>query len=166
VTLRVQLIHGLEGSPQGAKAQYLGRHFDLVALAMDTRDFPACVAVQGAALSERAPDVLVGSSFGGAVAAALLASGEWKGPTVLLAPAVGHFGVDAKLPLGVPVIVVHGTKDELLDIEVSRALAKTGSPELVRFVEVDDAHQLSTLLESERLADIVREAFELGRGVS
>jgi len=39
---------------------------------------------------EFVPDVVVGSSFGGAVALLLVLAGEWKGPTVLLAPAWGR----------------------------------------------------------------------------
>lgn len=158
--MKVQLIHGLEGSPTGAKAQYLGRHFELSAPAMDTGDFQGAVATQAAAAREYNPDVLVGSSFGGAVALALLQRGLWRGPTLLLAPAVGHFGVEARIPDGVRVTIVHGTRDEICPIDWSRALARTGSPELVRLVEVDDEHRLALLLEGEALADLVR---DLGR---
>ena len=49
----------------------------------------ACIAVQEAAISSAVQfDVLVGSSWGGAVAASLLAVGAWTGPTVLLCPAL------------------------------------------------------------------------------
>jgi predicted esterase YcpF (UPF0227 family) len=85
--LRVHFIHGLEGSPQGAKPRFLAEHFDTVAPAMDTSDLPGAIATQEAALAASAPDVLVGSSFGGAIAVDLLARGVWRGPTVLLAPA-------------------------------------------------------------------------------
>eukprot|EP00929_Paragymnodinium_shiwhaense_P084843 TRINITY_DN45401_c0_g1_i3.p1 TRINITY_DN45401_c0_g1~~TRINITY_DN45401_c0_g1_i3.p1 ORF type:complete len:168 (+),score=16.48 TRINITY_DN45401_c0_g1_i3:66-569(+) len=37
-------------------------------------------------IEEYEPDVLVGFSFGGGVALQLLASGRWRGPTLLLAP--------------------------------------------------------------------------------
>ena len=68
--LRVQFIHGLEGSPQGAKARLLAEHFEARTPAMDTADFEACVALQASSLRDFEPDVLVGSSFGGAVAVA------------------------------------------------------------------------------------------------
>jgi hypothetical protein len=154
--LRVQLIHGLEGSPQGAKAQYLRRYFDVNAPSMDTGDFPACVAIQRAALEASPPDVLVGSSFGGGVAVALLAGGAWRGPTLLLAPAVGYLGLAPRLPEGVPVVIVHGARDALVPIEDSRVLAATGTRELVRLIEVDDEHRLTSLLEDERLASWIR----------
>lgn len=155
--LRVQLIHGLEGSPTGAKAQYLGRHFELRAPAMNTGDFRASVRAQAEALREFAPEVLVGSSFGGGVAVALLESGDWRGPTVLLAPAVGYVGVAPVLPAGVPVTIVHGTRDDVVPIEDSRALARSGTPSLVTMLEVDDEHRLSSLLDGDRLAKLVRD---------
>lgn len=48
----------------------------------------ASVDSQREALVQQAPAVVVGSSFGGAVAALLLAEGHWTGPTLLLAPAL------------------------------------------------------------------------------
>ena len=45
------------------------------------------VAVARAALRKCEPDVVVGFSWGGAIAIELARSGEWNGPTVLLAPA-------------------------------------------------------------------------------
>ena len=47
------------------------------------RMFRRSVDVQRALLAARRVDVVVGSSFGGAVALELLRSGAWKGPTVL-----------------------------------------------------------------------------------
>ena len=86
MTTRVHFIHGLEGSPGGRKARLLAHHFDAVTPAMDTSDFEACVTRHAELLSgDGRPDVLAGSSFGGAVAVALLQRGHWAGPTLLLA---------------------------------------------------------------------------------
>src|SRR4029453_6916478 len=101
--LRVQFIHGLESSPQGAKAQHLARHFTALTPAMDTHDFTASVAVQTAMLREFDPHVLVGSSYGGAIAVELLQRGVWRGPTLLLAQAALRRGQPAALPAGVTV---------------------------------------------------------------
>ncbi|HVU04435.1 MAG TPA: YqiA/YcfP family alpha/beta fold hydrolase, partial [Polyangiaceae bacterium] len=157
--LSVQFIHGLESSPTSSKAQYLDRFFDSVAPAMDTSDFEGAVRTQAAALRERPPDVLVGSSFGGAVALALLARGIYRGPTVLLAPAHRHYGVPETIPNGVSVVLVHGTRDDVVSIEGSRALARTGTPGLVELVEIDDEHRLGTILERDQLQRHVRTAF-------
>ena len=149
--VRVQFIHGLESSPQGVKAQLLARHFTARTPAMDTRDFAASVAVQAAALREFDPHVLVGSSYGGAIAVALLQRGDWRGPTLLLAQAALRRGQPVWLPEGVPIWLVHGTRDEIIDPEDSRALARSGSSGCVRLIEVDDVHSLHTTVEDGRL---------------
>jgi len=154
--LRIQFIHGLEGSPQGTKARILARHFETRTLAMDTSDFEACVAMQADVLADFRPDVLVGSSFGAAVAVALLQRGLWRGPTLLLAQAVLRRGAPVELPPGVPVWLVHGLRDELIDIEDSRRLAASGSPEWVELHEVDDDHPLRETATSGRLVELVR----------
>ena len=155
--LRVQFAHGLEGSPQGAKARLLDRHFDARTPAMDTSDFEACVALQAASLEAFGPDVLVGSSFGGAVAVALLQRGLFAGPTLLLAQAALRLGLPARLPEGVHVWLVHGRDDGLIDPEDSRRLARCGSPGRVKLIEVDDDHPLRASVESGALLDWVRE---------
>ncbi|GBD26370.1 hypothetical protein HRbin30_01702 [bacterium HR30] len=154
--IRVQFIHGLEGSPQGTKARLFAEHFDACTPAMDTSDFQGCVELHARKLSEFQPDVLVGSSFGGAVAVALLHRKAWAGPTLLLAPAVFHYDVPRFLPEGVPVWIVHGLRDTVVRIEDSRALAQTGTPALVRLIEVDDDHALSATVARSELVDIVR----------
>jgi hypothetical protein len=52
---------------------------------------------------------------------------------------------------------VHGARDELVDPEDSRRLARTGSPELVRLIEVDDDHPLHGSVRSGRLIAWIRE---------
>jgi predicted esterase len=154
---RVQFIHGLEGSPQGSKARLLAQHFETCTPAMDTRDFEAALAVQAEALRAFRPDVLVGSSFGAALAVEMLCRGLWRGPTLLLAQAAVRMLDAPRLPEGVAVWLVHGTRDELIDIEESRALARSGTPGLVRLFEVDDDHPLRACVADGRLIDWVRE---------
>jgi predicted esterase len=154
--LRVQFVHGLESSPSGTKARLFARHFVASTPAMDTSDFEACVRVQAEELARFRPDVLVGSSFGGAVAVALLQRGLWRGPTLLLAQAAAHYGLELRLPEGVPIWLVHGLRDDLVPIEESRALARSGTPGLVRLFEVDDDHPLSDTVASGRLVEQVR----------
>ncbi len=155
-SIRVQFAHGLEGSPQGSKARRLAEAFDTRTPAMDTRDFEACVAVHEACLERFRPHVLVGSSFGGAVAVALLQRGVFRGPTLLLAQAAMRLDERAHLPPDVTVWLVHGLRDELIDPEQSRRLARTGSPDRVRLIEVDDDHALHASVESGALIAWVR----------
>lgn len=139
------------------KARLFARHFDALTPAMDTRDFDACVRVQREALGRFGPRVLVGSSFGAGVALALLQDGSWSGPTLLLAQAAVRMGRPLELPPGVPVRLVHGTRDEVIDPADSRALAGAGRPADVRLIEVDDDHSLTASVRSEALVRWVRE---------
>jgi predicted esterase len=156
--LRVQFAHGLESSPQGNKARLWAQEFEALTPAMNTADFESCVEVHAGALASFEPDLLIGSSFGGAVAVALLERGLWRGPTLLLAQAALHYRPEARLPEGVAVTLVHGLADDVVPIEQSRALARTGTPALVRLVEVDDDHALSALVASGELVELARAA--------
>jgi hypothetical protein len=160
---RVQFVHGQEGSPQGAKARLLAQHFDCLTPAMDTSDFEACVALQAEVIRSFAPDLLVGSSFGGAVAVELLRRGVWRGRTLLLAQAALELDPQARLPEDVTVWIVHGTRDHLVDPEDSRRLARTGSAGRVRLLEVDDDHSLHASVADGRLLEWVRELAALPR---
>ena len=158
MAIRVHFIHGLEGSPSGSKARLLARHFEAVTPAMDTSDFEGCVAQHAALLAGGSrPEVLAGSSFGGAVAVALLQRGHWSGPTLLLAQAALFYGLRAELPSGVPVRIVHGRGDDVVPPEHSRRLAAAGDPEHVRLIEVDDDHSLHASVEDGSLVNWVRE---------
>lgn len=154
--LRVQFAHGLEGSPQGNKARALSACFDARVPAMDTSDFEACVALHATTARAFCPHVMVGSSFGGAVAVALLQRGLWRGPTLLLAAAASRYARAARLPEGVRVTLVHGLQDHVIDVADSRALARTGSPELVELIERDDDHALHAFVAEGGLIDRVR----------
>ena len=155
--IRVQFIHGLEGSPLGAKARLLAAHFEALTPAMDTGDFEGCVALHRQTLATFAPDVLVGSSFGGAVAVALLQRGLWTGPTLLLAPAVLRLGLPPRLPERVHVWLVHGVDDQVIDLEDSRRLARAGTPGFVRLLEVEDDHALRRMVSTGELVGVVRD---------
>jgi fermentation-respiration switch protein FrsA (DUF1100 family) len=126
------------------------------------RAFEKSVAVQRDALA-RAPvpgfDVLVGSSFGGAVALELLLQGAWRGPTVLLCPAHERVAARAWRPAppglsALPdevarrVLVVHGRADEVVPIDHSRRLVGARQDQLL---EVDDDHRLVQTATSEGL---------------
>lgn len=152
---RVLFIHGQESGPQGTKARQLAEHFDALTPAMDTSDFEGCVRQIRDAIAEFRPDVVVGSSFGGAVAVALLQRSLWQGPTLLLAQAAAELGVPLRLPDGVPVWIVHGTHDDVVPIASSLMLARSGSPEHVRLLEVHDDHRLSATVASGRLVALV-----------
>lgn len=121
------------------------------------------VDVQRRNLEQTKPDVVLGSSFGGAVSLELLRRGFWRGTTVLLCPAherVTERGWQRRHPgfAGLPddvvanVLVVHGTNDETVPIEHSRRLV---AGTRARLITVDDDHRLSGSATAENLASWV-----------
>mmetsp|Transcript_105740 Transcript_105740/g.309297 ORF Transcript_105740/g.309297 Transcript_105740/m.309297 type:complete len:222 (-) Transcript_105740:62-727(-) len=143
--------------------------------------FQACVEVHRHALATAAvqPDVLVGSSWGGAVAAALLADGAWRGPAVLLCPALrkkerwgwGPLEGDAHAADSVlrglaaapedsrrRWLIVHGDADQTVPLEDSQEMARlAGIP--LEVVE-GGSHGLSAPTADGRLAAWIRAAVE------
>ena len=158
--IRVQFAHGLESSPQGNKARLFAEHFTAETPAMNTRDFESCVAVHARTLETFQPNVLVGSSFGGAVVVELLQRGLYRGATLLLAQAALHYRPQARLPQGVRATLVHARQDDIVAFEHSEQLARTGTPELVRLVACDDDHPLTKLCESGELVAWVERCYD------
>ncbi len=141
--IRVQFIHGLESNPQSRKARVLDDSFVALTPAMDTRDFEACVQLQSEVAAMWGPVVLIGSSFGGAVATAMLQRRLWQGTTLLLASASVRKGLPESLPGGVRVRLVHATADDIVPVDDARRILTASPQALVDLVEVDDDHALT-----------------------
>ncbi|MBL8615153.1 MAG: hypothetical protein JNM72_06030 [Deltaproteobacteria bacterium] len=166
----VLFLHGLESGPTGSKARLLSARFAALAVDLDTsaaRASAAEAAAAGQPWRHHWPSIedafatplararaaigpetrlIVGSSFGGAVLERLLAAGDWRGPSLLLASAGGKLNGPRRLPAGVPVILIHGRQDGVVPVEDSRWLAAGAGPE-VRLWERDDDHRLSGALQ-------------------
>ncbi len=122
------------------------------------RSWEACIAIQRAAIERHRPDVLLGSSWGGAVAVALIARGHWRGPTVLLAPAfqvVADRMATSDVARDVatlqttaadhPIVVFHDPTDATIPIAHSEALAAGSAVELHRVAA--GGHRLMGILD-------------------
>jgi pimeloyl-ACP methyl ester carboxylesterase len=113
--------------------------------------------VHAGTLARFRPDLLIGSSFGGAVVVALLERHLWRGPTLLLAQAAVHYKPNAHLPPDVRVTLVHARQDTVVAIEDSRVLAATAA-DTSELIECDDDHALTHLVASGELIALVRRA--------
>lgn len=47
------------------------------------------------------------------------------------------------LPENTPILIVHGTHDDIVPVAHSRTLATAGTPGLVEYVEVNDSHRFA-----------------------
>lgn len=117
------------------------------------------VEVQRALLARGPVDVVVGSSFGGAVSLELLRGGAWTGPTVLLCPAHVLIAHRARRPApslralspaqAQQVVVVHGRADQVVPLAHSEALVAGTA---ARLIIVDDDHRLTATATATSLA--------------
>jgi dienelactone hydrolase len=165
---RILFFHGLESGPNGNKANRLRAHTGYVVMAPELptravlayRDehptaslLPLDVARPSLRAAEEAievfrPDVVVGSSFGGALASRLAAQGSYGGALVLLAPAGRKLFGDLHLPKrNGRVVVVHGRGDDVVPMEDSLHLAHTALCDVLLHL-VDDDHRLHASVEN------------------
>ena len=174
--MRLMFLHGLEGSPQGNKAKYFAAKYPVSVPAMDTSTVRTWLSAATptdmlprplvqptveqlrAELELHPPELLVGSSYGGAIALLLAAERIWQGPMVLLAPAIFRFSL---LPFvhPAPVVILHGLHDDIVPIESSRQWAQSLGAQ-AHLIELDDDHRLQkSILENhefEKAARLIR----------
>ena len=141
----IVLAHGLEGRPDGTKATALrDAGFDVIA--PDGRNLALAARIAGveAALQGLNDVILVGSSYGGVVAAVVAnRHRERLRGLVLLAPALvwKEDPVDdpeaVTIPADLPCIVIHGVHDDIIPVDVSRRLARR-SPHVILRERADD----------------------------
>ncbi len=137
-------IHGLEGSSQGTKGRYFAEHFP----GMLTPDFTGDLGHRMAALAEVTAGhddlVLVGSSFGGLMAALFTLEHPHRvRRQILLAPALNF--LDAATWQGrhstVPTMVYVGEEDTVTPAELLEPVARAVFADLV-FKRLPDDHRL------------------------
>ncbi len=103
--------------------------------------------IQQLARAASPPQLVVGSSFGGAVVVEMIRRGAISCPVILLAPAAqlvadmcnSGDAFCAPAYAGRQVLIIHGAQDTVVPVEQSRALAKGLQCTLV---EVEDGHEL------------------------
>ena len=137
---KVLFCHGKEGSTRGAKAEMLRGNFGEVIVPELINSYAAddftkdWLAVETMAAADNGPEVLVGSSRGGAVVAQV----RVKVKKILIAPAWKKFGVMPYLTDGD--VILHSKKDDLVPYEDSVLLASLFGCELV---ECGNDHRMS-----------------------
>ncbi len=147
-------FHGRMSGPTGTKSVWHAKQYGAVTPQLDTATTVAnALPVARAALAELQPDLVVGSSFGGAVTVALAREGLVNVPMVLIAQAAIKLGGGDALPEGSRAVLIHGDQDTMISHADSVALAATGGPGVRLVTVVGGDHQLHGILQTGELAE-------------
>ena len=142
--------------------------FFLVPAAVEASVSASLKIAEEAIVAER-PELLIGSSWGGALACLAVQRGSYAGPVLLLAPGGAQIArrcpsnsklrklLEAPLPSHARGVCVHGTRDGTVPVGDSEQLCRA-SPRVVLQRKSQDTHALRSLLRAGVLSRLVAEA--------
>jgi alpha-beta hydrolase superfamily lysophospholipase len=136
---KVLFLHGWNSKPGGVKPTYLAAHGHVVFNpALSDEDFAEAVRIAQAEFDRHQPQIVVGSSRGGAVAMNI---NSRDAALVLLCPAWKKWGTATTVKSGT--VILHSEADDVVPIAHSRELvANSGSPSSA-LVVVGSDHRLA-----------------------
>jgi alpha-beta hydrolase superfamily lysophospholipase len=137
-------VHGLESTGQGAKGQYFRKNFPEMIVEDYVGNFAKRMEKLGGILNSKNNLILVGSSFGGLMAAQYAIDNESRIiRLILLAPAMNlpEFHPNAQKPFQAPVIIYHGINDNIVDPYSVKKIAEKAFSQMEHHL-VDDDHSL------------------------
>ena len=137
-------IHGLESTAQGIKGQFFRQFFQKMIIEDYTGDFATRMRKLDGLLSGKNDLILVGSSYGGLMAAQYAIDNKNKvKKMILLAPPLNlpEFKPPVHAKLHLPVIIYHGTDDDIVDPYTVKTIALKSFSNLEHHL-VDDDHPL------------------------
>jgi predicted esterase len=144
MTNQLVFIHGLESTAQGIKGQFFRQFFPKMIIEDYTGDFATRMRKLDSLLSGKNDLILVGSSYGGLMATQYAIDNENKvKKLILLAPALNlpEFKPPVHTKLSLPVIIYHGTDDDIVDPYTVKTIALKSFSNL-EYHLVDDDHPL------------------------
>jgi hypothetical protein len=116
---KILYLHGLGSKPGGIKPEFMKcLGYEVINPALPDEDFDESVRIARSCIDENSPDLIIGSSRGGAVA---MAAGSRGPPLVLICPAWEKFGGTA--PGGLSnTTILHAKNDKIVPYEDSKYL--------------------------------------------
>jgi esterase/lipase len=137
--MKILFLHGWRSVPGGVKPTYLKDHgYEVINPALDDDDFEAALHTAQAEFDKHHPEVVVGSSRGGAVAMNI---NSGKAKLVLLCPAWNNWGTARKVKQGT--VILHSRNDEVIPFASSEELIKNSGLPKSALVEVGNDHRLA-----------------------
>jgi hypothetical protein len=137
--MKILLLHGWHSVPGGVKPTYLAQHGqEVINPALDDDDCDEAVRTAQAEYDRHHPDVIVGSSRGGAVAMNLDSGST---PLVLLCPAWKRWGIVKTVKPGT--VILHSEADDVIPFAESRELVRVSGQPDSALVAVGTDHRLA-----------------------
>jgi alpha-beta hydrolase superfamily lysophospholipase len=137
--MKLLFLHGWTSKPGGVKPTYLATHgHEVLNPALPDEDFAEAVRIAQAEYDQHRPDVIVGSSRGGAVAMNLNVDAT---PLVLLCPAWKKWGTARTVKAGT--LILHAEQDDVVPITASRELLRASGLSGSSLIIVGTDHRLA-----------------------
>ena len=137
--MKILFLHGWQSVPGGLKPRFLAQHgHDVINPKLPDEDFEEAVKIAQAEFDKHHPDVIVGSSRGGAVAMNL-ESGDT--PLVLLCPAWKKRGTAKRVKRNTTIL--HSRADDVVPFADSEELVKNSGLPASALIEVGSDHRLA-----------------------
>lgn len=137
--MTILFLHGWRSVPGGVKPSFLAsRGHEVLNPSLPDEDFEAALRIAQRELDRRNPDVIVGSSRGGAVAMNLQSRST---PLVLLCPAWKRWGSATRVKPGTTIL--HSRADETIPFAESEELVRNSGLSEAALVEIGSDHRLA-----------------------
>jgi hypothetical protein len=147
--MKIFFLHGWKSVVGGMKPTYLASAgHEVINPALPDEDFAEAVRIAQAEFDRHRPEVVVGSSRGGAVAMNIHAA---VARLVLLCPAWKRWGTARTIPAGS--VVLHSRGDDVIPFAESEELVRASGLPAEALIEVGSDHRLA---EPEPLAAMLR----------
>jgi hypothetical protein len=137
--MKILFLHGWTSKPGSVKPTFLAEHGHTVFNpALPDEDFDEAVRIAQAEFDRHKPDVIVGSSRGGALAMSMESG---KTPLVLLCPAWKRWG--SATAAKAQTTILHSRGDEFVPFADSEELVRNSGLPAIALVEVGTDHRLA-----------------------
>lgn len=181
--IKILFLHGLDGTPEGEKAVYLKTKWGAKVPALRTnilhelrskhagiewKEMPKTEFRESwnkiyqdalCALNYEKPDVIIGSSMGGALLAKLIVDGHWSGNSIFLAPAIQPLLGEIVLPEMRNSVWILGEMDDVVTNgpNICHCLRSGGS----LMVVTSDGHRLHKALSTGLIDNAIATVVEI-----
>jgi hypothetical protein len=137
--MKILFLHGWHSVPGGAKPTFLSEHgHEVINPALPDEDFDESIKIAQAEFDKHRPQVVVGSSRGGAVAMNIK-SGDAR--LVLLCPGWKKWGMAKSVKPGT--VILHSRADDVVPFEFSDELIRNSGLPASALIEVGIDHRLA-----------------------